>query len=105
MAETSPRPNLLWRLFVVVGIGTMTAVTVDDSAWEAFDDATGGTLNRDAIRTMLVGTAALHAAEGASAYVAARRSGVARPARWGLATFMWGFPVLFRLRKAERLAA
>ena len=83
----------------------MTAVTVDDGAWEAFDDATGDTLSRDAIRATLVGTAALHAAEGASAYVAARArpESPARPA--GACPPSCGaFPVLFRLRKAKRLA-
>jgi hypothetical protein len=105
MAETSPTPNLLWRLFVLVGMGTMGAVTVDDSAWEAFDDATGQTLSRDAIRALFIGTVAVHSAEAMSAYGSARRAGVRRPLRWGLSTFMWGFPVLLRLRRAKRQAA
>ncbi len=32
--DVSPRPNLLWRLFVLIGLGTAGAVTVSDEAWE-----------------------------------------------------------------------
>ena len=100
--DIRPRPNLLWRIFVVLGIGTMTALVVSDDAWDAWENNVGDALPRDTIRTMLVGTAGLHAAEGVLAYGSARRGGLERPGRWGLSTFFWGFPVLFRLRRAKR---
>jgi len=101
----SPRPNLLWRLGVVVGVGTMTAVTVNDDAWEAFDDATGGSVERDRVRALLTGTALLHVAEAAVAWRGARRAGLERPGRWARSTLLWGFPVLRRLRRARLAAA
>jgi hypothetical protein len=102
MAEISPKPNILWRLFVLVGVGTSAVVSIDDDAWEAFDEATGHAVNRDAIRVVFGGTVALHTLEGAAAWRSARRAGLPRPIRWGLSTFMWGFPVLLRLRRAKR---
>lgn len=102
MAASSPRPNLLWRLFVLTGMGTMTVVSIDDDAWESFDEATGRTMSRDAIRALLVGTVALHTLEGGAAYRSARKAGLERPGRWGLAAGMWGFPVLLRLHRARR---
>ncbi len=79
----------------------MTVVSVDDDAWESFDDATGHTMSRDAIRALLVGTAVLHTLEGGAAYRSARKEGVQRPGRWGLAAWLWGFPVLLRLHRAK----
>lgn len=103
--STRTRPGILWRLFVLTGVGTMAAVTVDDRAWEKFRDATGDSIPRDTVRSMLVGTAALHAGESLLAVRSARRSGVGHPLRWGLSTLVWGFPVLRRLRKAGKAQA
>lgn len=102
---TRPRPSLLWRAFVVLGLGTMAAVTVDDRAWERFRNATGDAVSRDQVRQLLLGTLAVHAGESLLAFRRARRSGVGHPLRWSLATMVWGFPVLRRLRKAGKLAA
>lgn len=102
MSEISPKPNILWRLFVLGGIGTSAVVSIDDDAWEAFDEATGHTMNRNAIRAVFGGTIALHALEGGAAFGSARKAGLRRPFRWGLSGFMWGFPVLLRLRRAKR---
>lgn len=101
---TRTRPNLLWRLFVVAGVGTMAAVTVDDRAWEAFRDATGDTIPRAQVRQLLVGTAVVHAGESVLAFGRARRAGLAHPGRWALSTLVWGFPVLGRLRRARKAA-
>jgi hypothetical protein len=99
------RPNLLWRLFVLGGVATMGAVTVDDRAWERFRDLTGDTVPRDRVRQLLVGTAVVHAGESVLALGVARRAGVGSPWRWALSTFVWGFPVLGRLRRARRSVA
>jgi Domain of unknown function (DUF4499) len=101
----SHRPNLLWRLFVLVGLGTAGAVTLSDEAWEQWHNVAGDTVPRDVFRSVFWGSAALHVAEGGVAYVSARRGGLERPGRWARATVLWGFPVLFRLRRAKRAAA
>lgn len=82
----------------------MAAVTVDDRAWERFRNATGDAVSRDQVRQLLLGTLVVHAGESLLAFRRARRSGVGRPVRWSLATMVWGFPVLRRLRKAGKLA-
>ncbi len=104
MAASSRKPNLFWRLLVLVGVGTSAVVSIDDNAWEAFDEATGRSISRDTIRGLFTGTVALHALEGAAAWRAARNNGLEHPVRWGLSTFMWGFPVLLRLRRAKRIS-
>ncbi len=98
--DISPRPNLLWRLFVLIGLGTAGAVTVSDEAWERWQGIAGDTIPRDAMRSIFVGSAALHVAESGIAYTAAKRGGLERPGRWARSTLLWGFPVLLRLRRA-----
>ncbi|MCB1270674.1 MAG: transmembrane protein 254 [Microthrixaceae bacterium] len=99
----TPRPGILWRLCVMGGLGTMIAVSVDDNAWEAFDDATGGTVDRDTIRAATGATVGLHVLEALISWIIARRAGLDRPRRWALSTLLWGFPVHRRLRKARRM--
>jgi hypothetical protein len=101
----SPRPNLLWRLFVLTGLGTAGAVTVSDEAWEQYKNVAGETVPRETFRTVFVGSVAVHVAEGALAYASARRAGLERPGKWARSTVLWGFPVLLRLRRAKRAAA
>lgn len=103
--DVSPRPNLLWRLFVLGGLGTAGAVTYSDEAWEQWRNVAGDNVPREVMRSVFVGSVGLHAAEGVFAYGSARRAGLRRPSRWALSTLLWGFPVLLRLRKAKRLAA
>jgi hypothetical protein len=97
-----PRPGLLWRLFVLGGVGTMAAVTVNDEAWEQFRGVTGDSVSREQVRQLLVGTAAVHAGEAVLTLLRARRIGVAHPWRWAFANLVWGFPVMFRLGRAKR---
>lgn len=103
--DVSPRPNLLWRLFVLLGLGTAGAVTVSDEAWEQYKNVAGDAVPREVMKNVFVGSVGLHAVEGLYAYASARRGGVAKPGRWARSTLLWGFPVLLRLRKAKRLAA
>ena len=102
--QISPRPSLLWRLFVLVGLGTAGAVTLSDEAWEQFQNVAGDAVPRETFRTVFWGSVAVHAAEGVFAYGSARRAGLERPGRWGRSGLLWGFPVLLRLRKAKRSA-
>jgi hypothetical protein len=103
--DISPRPNLLWRLFVLIGLGTAGAVTVSDEAWEQYKNVAGDAVPRETMKSVFVGSVALHVAEGAFAYASARSGGVDKPGKWARSTVLWGFPVLLRLRKAKRLAA
>lgn len=105
MDAPRPKPNILWRLLLLGGLGTSIAVSVDDGAWDAFDDATGGTVSRDAVRAMTAATLGLHLLEAMTAWRRARKAGLDKPGKWFRATLMWGFPVLLRLRKARRAVA
>ncbi len=102
--KISPRPSLLWRLFVLVGLGTAGAVTLSDEAWEQFQNVAGDAVPRETFRSLFWGSVGLHAAEGAIAYRSARRGGLERPGKWARSTVLWGFPVLLRLRRAKRAA-
>lgn len=98
-----PRPNILWRMFVLGGIGTMVAVSVDDNAWDAFDEATGGAVDRDTVRAATAGTIGLHLVEALIVWRLARKGGLDRPGRWARSALLWGFPVMRRVRKARRM--
>lgn len=103
--DVSPRPNILWRLFVLLGLGTAGAVTVSDEAWERFQDVAGDAVPRDVVRSVFLGSVGLHAAESVYVYGSARRNGIDRPLRWAFSALLWGFPVTRRLRKARKLSA
>lgn len=102
--NTSRRPSLLWRLFVLLGVGTLAAVSFSDAAWERWRGVLGDTVPRDTIRNVTAGTVGLHAVEASVAFVSAKRHDVPQPGRWALSTLVWGFPVLRRLRKAKAAA-
>ena len=86
---------------MLTGVGTATAVSVSDAAWERWKSVFGDALPREAIRNIAVGTAGLHAVEAGAALISAKRGGVERPGRWAFSTLLWGFPVLRRLRKKK----
>ncbi len=100
--DVKPRPNILWRLFVLVGLGTAGAVTFNDDAAEQWDDLTGGAVPRDAMRGIFLGSVGLHALESVYVYGSARRNDIDKPGRWARSTLLWGFPVTRRLRKAKK---
>ena len=104
-SELSPTPNIIWRLFVLGGLGTLGAISVNDDAWETFDDLTGGLISREMARVTLAGALALHTTEAMSAWPAARKAGLRHPAWWSLSTLLWGFPVLLRLHRSRRRLA
>jgi hypothetical protein len=99
------KPSLLWRLFVLVGLGSMTALSFSDQAWEQFEDTVGDAVPRSTIRSILLGTLAVHSLESLFVWRSTRRRGDAGPGRWALATFVWGFPVMRQLRKARKAEA
>lgn len=100
--DVRPTPNLIWRLFVLFGMGTLAVLSTSDQAWERFRSVAGDAVPRDAIRRLVVGTLGVHAAEAVITAARARRSGLAHPLRWGMSAFLWGFPVMGRLRRARR---
>jgi hypothetical protein len=100
--DISARPGLLWRLFVLAGVGTCTAVAVNDDAWERWTATFGDAIPRERFKNLVVVTAGLHAVEAVGAYSSARGAGLDRPGRWFRSTLLWGFPVLRRLRSARR---
>ena len=97
--EHPHRPSILWRLFVVVGVGTMSALTFSDAAWEKWHSAVGERPTRDQVRSLLFGTLGIHAAEAAVTFGRARRAGVDGAGTWALSNFLWGFPVMNRFRR------
>ncbi len=99
----SPRPNLLWRLGVLTGLGTLTTLSVSDTAWQQWEENVGDAVPRSTMRNLVVGTVAVHAVEAVAALRSARAAGLDRPGRWARLTFLFGFPVLLRLRKARRV--
>lgn len=103
--NVSPRPNLLWRLFALAGLGTLTALSVSDTAWEAWEDTVGDAVPRSTIRALLAATVGLHAIEALLTTRSARAAGLDRPCRWGWSALLWGFPVMLRLRRARRAGA
>ena len=99
--STSHRPSLLWRIFVVLGVGTMSALTFSDSAWEKWKATVGEKPSREQIRQLLVGTAGIHVAEAAVTYGRAKKAGMDGAGGWALSNFLWGFPVMGRFNKAR----
>lgn len=96
------QPSWIWRIFVVVGMGSLLALSVSDDVWEQFEAAVGDAVPRTRIQAILAGAFGLHVLEALLVWRSARRHGDAGPFRWALATFLWGFPVMRRLRKSRR---
>ncbi|MFM7062029.1 MAG: hypothetical protein ACKO04_00845, partial [Actinomycetes bacterium] len=86
--RTTPRPSLLWRLFVTVGVVTMSALTFSDPAWEKWRATVGERPSRDQVRQLLVGTAGIHLAEAAVTYGRAKRAGMDGAGGWALSNFL-----------------
>jgi len=97
----SPRPSLLWRLAVTAGVGTLAALTFSDPAWEAWKKRFGERLSREQAKSLLVGTAVIHAGEAVVTYGRARGAGIDRPGSWAVSNFLWGFPVARKLSKVR----
>lgn len=96
------KPSLLWRIFVIVGMGSLLALSVSDDVWEQFESTVGDTVPRSRIQAIVAATLGLHALEAMIVWRSARRHGDAGPLRWAFATLVWGFPVMGRLRTARK---
>ena len=79
----------------------LAVLSASESAHGAVKEASPAPLPpRAVLRSMLIGTAVIHAAEAVAARRMARRRGL--PARgWGLQTFVVGFPSLLALRRVR----
>lgn len=107
MALRAPieRPSLLWRGFVIGGVGTMAALSVSDAAWEQWEATVGDRIPRSVIRGFVGGTVAVHVAEALAVRRVARRGGVAHPGAYARTALVYGFPVYFAARRAARATA
>ena len=103
--DVRPTPNILWRLFVLIGVGLLSWLSVDDRAWSRVSEATGDAVPRRAVRGAVVVTAVLHLLEALVVGRRARRAGLDRPGRWARSALVYGFPVVRRLSQARRDAA
>lgn len=106
MALRAPiqRPNLLWRGFVIGGIGTMKALSFSDTAWAWWEENVTTAIPRNAIRGALAGTLALHAVEAMSSRRVARRANLDHSGAYARTTFVYGFPEYFATKRAARAA-
>ena len=106
MARSNPRrPSLLWRLFVLGGVGTMTALSTSRKAWETWEDNVTDKVPRNVIRGVLAATVVTHVGEARVAARMADRRGVTPACPWVRATLLYGFPVLQRLAKQPATTA
>jgi hypothetical protein len=97
------RPSLAWRLFVIVGVGALKALSFSDTAWAWWEENVTDEIPRSTVRRILAGTAVLHAVEAGVAYRWAGRAGVEHRRAWTRTTLVYGFPELRHLRR--RIAA
>lgn len=103
MALRAPidRPNLVWRGFVLTGVGTMKVLSFSDTAWEWWEENVTDAIPRSVIRGVLVGTVAVHAAEALSVRRTGKRADLAHRGAHTRSTMAYGFPAY---RKAKRAA-
>jgi hypothetical protein len=107
MALRAPidRPSLLWRGFVITGVGGMKALSFSDAAWAWWEEHVTDKVPRSVVRGVLVGTLAVHAAEAMSARRIGREANLAHRGAYTRTTFTYGFPALGRTKRAARAAA
>lgn len=99
-----PTPNLPWRLFVTGGVAALAAGSASEAAWKRLEPVVPATSRRQ-LQTLLGATVAVHAVEALAMRRTVRDDGLPTPRRWVLATLAWGFPVMYRARKARRAEA
>jgi len=102
MALRAPieRPSLLWRGFVITGVGTMKALSFSDTAWEWWEENVTDKIPRNAIRGVLAATLTVHLMEARATRRLARDADLDYiPARV-MSTFAWGFPAYFATKRA-----
>ena len=102
MAMRAPiqRPSLLWRVFVLTGIGTMKVLSIYDPAWEWWEKNVTTAIPRRTIRAVLAGTIALHFLEARATRRVAREAHLDYVPARVFSTFVWGFPSYFATKRA-----
>ncbi|MDZ7733264.1 MAG: hypothetical protein U5R31_09215 [Acidimicrobiia bacterium] len=70
------RPNILWRAFVLGGLGTLGVLSVSDDAWEAWEENVTDAVPRDAMRAVFFGSVGLHLFEALLARRWTKKAGV-----------------------------
>jgi hypothetical protein len=104
MAKRSKVVRPSWALFALLdgGIVAMTVLALNEKVHGAVNEALPTELpSRRVLKSMMVGTAVIHAAEAMMAARGARRRGLP-PLGWAFQTFIVGFPSLFALRRSAR---
>lgn len=94
------RPNLLWRGFVLGGVGTLAVLSSNDAAWEWWEEHVTDLVPRSVLRGTLSGTVVVHVAEAALARRWARSAGIDHAGAWVRTTALYGFPELRHVRRA-----
>ena len=102
MALRAPieRPSILWRAFVVVGVGTMKLLSLYDPAWEWWEKNVTTAIPRRTIRTVLTVTIAVHVMEARATRRVAREAHLDYVPARVLSTLVWGFPSYFATKRA-----
>ncbi len=96
------RPSWFWFLLLDGGIVVLTKLAVSKTAYDKANEMTrDGLPPRETLQALLIGTAAVHAAEALAAGRMAKRRGLS-PGGWRLQTFIVGFPSLLSLRRSTR---
>lgn len=99
------RPNLLWRGFVLGGVGTMAALSFSDEAWAWWEERVSDKLPRSVIRAELAGTVAVHVVEALAVRRMGRRAGLAHRGAHTRTTLVYGLPAYRTAKKAAAATA
>lgn len=99
------RPNVLWRGFVIGGVGTLKVLSLSDTAWDWWEDNVTDVVPRSTYRAVLGATVAVHLAEAALVGRWTRRAGLDHRGAWIRTTALYGFPELRHVRRAIRTQA
>jgi hypothetical protein len=94
------RPSLVWRGFVIGGVGALKVLSLSDAAWEWWEDNVTDAVPRSVFRGVLAGTAVVHVTEAALARRWARAADIDHAGAWVRTTALYGFPELRHLRRA-----
>lgn len=96
------RPNLLWRLFVLVNVPLLGVLSISDGWWQVWEDNVTEAIPRSAIRGLFAGTVGIHLVEALVVRRLARRAGLPDVGAWTRTALLYGFPTFFKLRQASQ---
>lgn len=84
---------------MIVGFGTLKALSLSDTAWEAWEANVTRSIRRSTVRRILAAAAVTHLAEAAVAHRRATRAGLDHVPSWTFTTLLYGFPELRRISR------